>query len=96
MSEVLAWLKQKVDIIDKQTEHKDLEKVVRKYYCGCFVRLRIVKVVPPPRVHLLRDGYNCRISLKYSNPKLMAVCYLNFMLITRNLNLHVRLPNGGK
>ena len=30
MSEVLAWLKQKVDIIDKQTEHKDLEKVVRK------------------------------------------------------------------
>ena len=26
----------------------------------------------------------------------MAVCYLNFMLIIRNLNLHVRLPNGGK
>ena len=50
----------------------------------------------PPRVHLLRVGYNCRISLKYSNPQLMAVCYLNFMLITQNLNLHVRLPNGGK
>ena len=28
------------------------------------------------------DGYYCRISLKYSNPKLMAVCYSDFMLIT--------------
>ena len=26
----------------------------------------------------------------------MAVCYLNFMLIIRNLNLHLRLPNVGK
>ena len=78
MSEVLAWLKQKVDIIDKQTEHKDLEKVVRKIILWLLLR--------PVRVSsysaLSRDGYNCRISLKYSNPKLMAVCYSDFMLIT--------------
>ena len=88
MSEVLAWLKQKVDIIDKQTEHKDLEKVVRKIILWLLRNVR-VSSGSVSYSDLSRDGYNCRISLKYSNPKLMAVCYLNFMLIIRNLNLHV-------
>ena len=87
MSEVLAWLKQKVDIIDKQTEHKDLEKVVRKIILS--LRCYESEKSQLNSSALSRDGYNCRISLKYSNPKLMAVCYLNFMLIIRNLNLHV-------
>ena len=55
MSEVLAWLKQKVDIIDKQTEHKDLEKVVRKIILWLLLRpVRVSSGQGPSLIQLSR------------------------------------------
>ena len=54
MSEVLAWLKQKVDIIDKQTEHKDLEKVVRKIILWLLRPVRVSSGQAPSLIQLSR------------------------------------------